>query len=154
MVQIHVERTIAAAPERVFDWLADPANFTSPVASPFGFGAGYVEGSEPGVGAVREVTGLGHTWFREEITAYSAPRSYSYRAVRSFPAVDHEGGTMTFTLCPQGTHVDWVSTYTHPVHAGGKLMEAISSRLLRLSFVAVLSHCARSLEHGRSPTPQ
>ena len=29
MVQIHVERTIAAAPEQVFGWLADPANFTA-----------------------------------------------------------------------------------------------------------------------------
>lgn len=26
MVSIHVERTIAAPPERVFAWLADPAN--------------------------------------------------------------------------------------------------------------------------------
>jgi hypothetical protein len=26
MVQLHVERTIAASPERVFDWLADPTN--------------------------------------------------------------------------------------------------------------------------------
>jgi hypothetical protein len=26
MVQLHVERTIAASPERVFEWLADPAS--------------------------------------------------------------------------------------------------------------------------------
>ena len=32
MAQIHVERTIAASPERVFEWLHDPANLTvSPV---------------------------------------------------------------------------------------------------------------------------
>lgn len=31
--------------------------------------------SGPGVGALREVTGVG-TWLREEITAYDAPRSY------------------------------------------------------------------------------
>lgn len=29
MVQIHIERTIAAAPERVFDRLTDPANLSS-----------------------------------------------------------------------------------------------------------------------------
>jgi hypothetical protein len=29
VVEIHVERTIAAPPERVFDWLADPASLTS-----------------------------------------------------------------------------------------------------------------------------
>jgi uncharacterized protein YndB with AHSA1/START domain len=28
MVQLQVERTIAASPERVFDWLTDPANPT------------------------------------------------------------------------------------------------------------------------------
>ena len=26
MVQVHEQRTIAASPERVFDWLLDPAN--------------------------------------------------------------------------------------------------------------------------------
>jgi hypothetical protein len=29
MVKIHVERTIGASPERVFSWLADPANLTA-----------------------------------------------------------------------------------------------------------------------------
>ena len=74
MVELHVERTIAASPERVFDWLADPANLT---ASPLVLKAGWAKGSPgPGAGALREVTGFG-TWLREEITAYDAPRSYS-----------------------------------------------------------------------------
>jgi uncharacterized protein YndB with AHSA1/START domain len=143
MVQLHVERTIAAPPERVFDWLADPANLT---AAPLAVRAGYANGSSgPGVGAVREVTGVG-AWFREEITAYDAPRSYSYRIVRSFPAFDHVGGTLTFTPSGDGTHVDWVSTYTHPARAGGKLTEAVTSRLLRSSFLATLAGCAKALE--------
>jgi hypothetical protein len=29
MVQLLVERTIAASPERIVDWLADPANLTA-----------------------------------------------------------------------------------------------------------------------------
>ena len=85
-------------------------------------------------------------WFREEITAYDAPRSYSYRIVRSFPAFDHEGGTLTFSPSGEGTHVDWVTTYTHPARAGGKAMEAVSSRLLRSSFLAILAGCAKALE--------
>jgi Polyketide cyclase / dehydrase and lipid transport len=92
------------------------------------------------VGAVREVTGVG-VWFREEITAYDAPRSYLI--VRSFPASNHEGGTLTFTPSGDGTHVDWVTTYTIPARAGGKVMEAVSSRLLRSSFLA---GCAKALE--------
>jgi hypothetical protein len=31
-----------------------------------------------------------------------------------FPTFNHEGGTTTFTPSSDGTHVDWVSTYTHP----------------------------------------
>jgi uncharacterized protein YndB with AHSA1/START domain len=143
MVKLHVERTIAASPERVFDWLADPANLT---AAPLALRAGFAKDSSgPGVGAVRQVTGVG-MWFREEITAYDAPRSYSYRIVRSFPAFDHEGGTLTFSPSGDGTHVDWVSTYTHPARAGGKAMEAVSSRLLRSSFLALLAGCAKALE--------
>jgi hypothetical protein len=56
MVEIHIERTIAAALEGVFDWMADPANLT---AVPLVLKAGWVKGSSgPGVGAVREVTGV------------------------------------------------------------------------------------------------
>jgi uncharacterized protein YndB with AHSA1/START domain len=143
MVELQVERTIAAPPQRVFDWLADPASLTS---APLVLKAGWAKGSSgPGVGAVREVTGTG-MWFREEITAYDAPHGYSYRIVRAFPAFSHEGGTLTFTPSSDGTHVDWVTAYTHPARAGGKVMEAISSRLLPWNFRAILAGCANALE--------
>jgi uncharacterized protein YndB with AHSA1/START domain len=142
MVQLHVERTIAAAPERVFDWLADPANLA---AAPLVLKGGYAKGwSGPGVGALREATGVG-MWFREVYTAYDAPRSYSYRIVRSFPAFNHEGGTLTVTPSGDSTHVDWVTTYTHPARAGGKVTQAVSSRLLRSGFLAILAGCAKAL---------
>jgi uncharacterized protein YndB with AHSA1/START domain len=143
MVEIHLERTIAAPVDQVFDWLADPANLA---AAPLALKAGYAKDSSgPGVGAVRKVVGVG-TWFREEITAYDRPHSYSYLIVRSFPAFNHEGGTLTFTASGDGTHVDWLSNYTHPARAGGKVMEAISYRLLRSSFLAILNGCAKALE--------
>ena len=142
MVEIHVEQTIAAPVDKVFDWLADPANFA---AAPLVLKAGYAKDSPgPGAGAVREVTGVG-TWFREEITAYDRPHSYSYLIIRSFPAFNHEGGTLTFMAAGDGTHVDWLSNYTHPTRAGGKLMEAASCRLLRWSFHAILAGCANAL---------
>lgn len=143
MVRIHLERTIAAPPERVFDWLADPANLA---AAPLALRAGYAKNS-PGheAGALREVFGLG-MWFREEITAYDRPHSYSYLILRSFPPFNHEGGTLTFTAEAAGTHVDWLSNYTHPAWAGGKLLEAVSDRLLRNSFDAILDACANALE--------
>lgn len=143
MVQLRVERTIAAPPERVFDWLADPANLT---AAPLFLKAGWAKDSlAPGVGALREVTVIGIR-LREEITSYDAPRSYSYLVVRSFPAAEHEGGTLTFTPAGDGTHVDWVSIYTVPARGGGKVTEAISSSLFRSSFQAILAGCAKVLE--------
>ena len=144
MVRVHVQRTIAAPPERVFDWLADPVNLA---AARLILKGGYAKGSPgPGVGAVREATGVG-MWFREEFTAYDAPRSYSYLITRSFPAFDHEGGTLTVTPAGDGAHVDWVSTYTHPARGGGRVMEAVSSRLLRSGFVEILAGCAKALEN-------
>jgi len=147
MVEIHLERTIAAPVEQVFDWLADPPNLA---AAPLVLKAGYANDSPGhGVGAVREAVGVG-TWFREEITAYDRPHSYSYLILRSFPPFKHEGGTLTFTTSGDGTHVDWLSNYTHPALAGGKLLEAVSYRLLRSSVLAILDACAKALEKSAS----
>lgn len=143
MAELRVERTIAAPVEKVFDWLADPASLT---AAPPVVAARWAKGSPgPGKGAVRRVIGLG-TWFAEEITAYDPPRSYSYLILRSFPPFEHEGGTLTFTARGDGTHVDWLTRFTHPAYAGGKLLEPVSTRLLRSSFSAVLAGCAKALE--------
>ena len=143
MVEIHLERTIAAPVERVFDWLADPANLAG---APLVLKAGYAKDSSgPGAGAIREVVGVG-TWLREEITAYDRPHGYSYLIVRSFPPFNHEGGTLTFTASGDGTHIDWLSNYTHPGYVGGRLLEAVTHRLLRSSFLAILAACAKALE--------
>ena len=97
------------------------------------------------ISAVREVTGVG-AWFREKITAFDRPRSFSYLILRSFPPMHHDGGTLTFTPAGDGTHVDWVSSYSHPALAGGRALEAVTSRLLTSSFQAVLARCAKVLE--------
>ncbi len=45
-----------------------------------------------------------------------------------------------------GTHVDWVSSYSHPAKGGGKPMEALTARLLPWNFKAILDGCAKALE--------
>lgn len=143
MVEIHLERTIDAPVEKVFDWLAEPANLaTAPLALQGAWTKGW---SGPQVGAIRQVIGVG-TWFREEITAYDRPRSYSYLITRSVPPFAHRGGTLTFTASGEGTEIDWLTKYTHPAWAGGKLLEAVTSRLLRASFLAILDACAKDLQ--------
>lgn len=144
MVHLHVQRTISAAPPRVFGWLADPANLTS---APLFLRAHWVDGcSEPAQGAKREVIAVG-AWLREEITAYDPPRSYSYHVVRSIPAGDHELGMLTFTPVGDATRVDWVTTYTIHAWSGGKVTEAVTAPLFR-SFRAILAGCAKALEPG------
>ena len=70
MVHLHVERTIAAPREQVFEWLADPASLA---AAPLVVTSGWAPGSaRGGLGAVRRVICPG-LWFREEITAYEQP---------------------------------------------------------------------------------
>jgi hypothetical protein len=62
MVQLHVERTIAASPERVFGWLADPAHLASPLV----LKAGWAKDSSgpgvalPGIGLGRPLTDGDH----------------------------------------------------------------------------------------------
>ena len=104
--------TIAAPIEQVFEWLADPAHLTE---AKLILRVGYAKGSprRPEMGAVRNVIAAG-MWLSEQYTAFDAPRSYSYRIRRSVPPLDHEGGTLTFTAEGDGTHVDWVTKYTHP----------------------------------------
>ncbi|WBP95382.1 SRPBCC family protein [Mycolicibacterium neoaurum] len=143
MVRLHVERVITAPQEQVFDWLADPVNLAT---APMTLRAGWASDSvEPGHGAVRVVVCTG-VWLREQITEYDRPQRYSYLTVRSFPAFGHVGGTLTLTAEAGGTHVDWVSSYSHPLWAGGAVMNAITSRLLPWNFEAILAACARELE--------
>ena len=143
MIELRLDRTIAATPERVFDWLADPKNLK---AAPLVLAARLAKGTpELKAGAVRVVTGAG-MWFEEEYTAYDPPHSYSYLILRSVPGFVHEGGTLTFTPAGTGTHVEWVTRYTHPLWSGGKAFEPVSARLLRWSFSAILDGCAKALE--------
>jgi hypothetical protein len=144
MIQLREERTISASAVDVFAWIADPANLT---ASPLIFRAGWSKGSShPGVGARRDAVAVG-MWLREEITAWDPPHSYSYLIVRSFPAMNHDGGSLTLTSSADGTHVEWVTSLTFPVRGGGKLAEVITAPLFRSGFRAILAGCAEALEH-------
>lgn len=143
MVQVHEQQTISASPERVFDWLLDPANLA--VSPMFRNVVWAKDSSGPCVGATRDVTGFGF-WAHGQITAYDPPRSYSNFAIRSFPASQHNGGTLTCAPSGDGTHVDWVSGYTLPARGGGQVIEVLTAPLIRsLTFRAILAGCARAL---------
>lgn len=71
-----------------FEWLLDPANLT--VSPWFRKAAWLKDSSGPGAGATRELKGFG-SGVHEQLTAYDAPRSCSYRVVGSFPATKQNG---------------------------------------------------------------
>jgi uncharacterized protein YndB with AHSA1/START domain len=142
MVQIHEQRTIAASPERVFDWLLNPANFTVSPLLRKGF---WAKGSGPDVGAIREVTTFGG-WVHEQITAYDPPRSYAYLVVESSPPSEPVAGTLICTPSGDGTHIDWVTACKVPARRGGKVSEMLTARLISFNLRKMLAGCAKALE--------
>ena len=91
MVEIHLERTIAAPVEQVFDWLADPAEYGRRSVGYQGWLHQGLVGAGGGAGAVRE---RGRHVVREEITAYDRPHGYLLPHRPLIPPFDHEGGTL------------------------------------------------------------
>jgi hypothetical protein len=153
MITLTVERTIAAEPAAVFDWLVDSSNYT---AAPLvlrerrtrdGQGAPY------GAGAVREVTAIG-AWFREEITAYDRPHEFRYLILKSVPRFVHEGGSVRVEAVSGGAHVVWTTRFGIRPASGGAPLARLLAPLLRWSFGTLLRAADRSLTGGgRRPKP-
>jgi uncharacterized protein YndB with AHSA1/START domain len=142
MRSVHVTRTIPAAPEAVFDRLADHANyerFRGIHASRL------LREGEPapnGVGALREIKVRPLT-FHEEITAYERPTRLDYLIVKLNIPFEHHGGSITLTPEGEGTHVDWRSSYTVPTPVIGGPEELIWQPVLARGFGRVLEDVER-----------
>jgi hypothetical protein len=66
--------------------------------------------------------------------------------VRLVPGA-RQDGTLTCTPSGDGTHVDWLSSYTIPARVGGKVLEVLSAPLMcSLAFRKILADCAKALE--------
>lgn len=77
-----------------------------------------------GTGAVRRIR-LGPTVLDEEIIAFEAPHTFSYRIVRirPVPVVNHKIGSLTFTeVTPERTEVLWTSEFEVGVPVLGKVI--------------------------------
>jgi hypothetical protein len=126
MAQIHVERTIAASPERVFGWLLDPAKLT--VSPGFARPCGPRARRVPAWGAVREVTGFGLLGARTDHRLRRAPELLLCR-VGAFPATRHEGGTLTCTPPPPGLPI------TRKVGVGVLIAAIIAGMLVLIAII-------------------
>ena len=144
MVEIRVERTIAATPERVFEWLADSSNYT---ASPLCLWEKLGQPGEEapyGTGAVRYILGAG-AWFREVVTSYDPPREFTYTMTGSVPRFEHRGGSVRIAPHVVGSRVVWTTAYAVPWWSGGAIFERISGAMLRVSFESILKAADKTL---------
>lgn len=144
MKTITVRRTIKAAPEKVFDVLADHANYKS---FPGVTDSKLEQAGSPdrnGLGAVRRiVTPKG--WFVEKVTAYERPKTFSYLITASSLPLEHQGGTLTFTPVAGGTEVVWVTTMCVKIPLIGGLLTGFATKALEGAFGAMLKETDRRL---------
>ncbi|WP_067860257.1 SRPBCC family protein [Nocardia shimofusensis] len=149
METITVERTIAAPPQAVFDWISNAHNYThTPLVlherlTTSGAEAPY------GSGAVRFlVWAVGLFW--ERITSYNPPHSFDYHVYRSIPPADHREGRVSFTETPEGTHVVWTTTVQLRLPFGAFLTRHLARPLLAYGFRRVLDAADSELTAPRT----
>jgi uncharacterized protein YndB with AHSA1/START domain len=147
MHSIHVTRTISAAPEGVFDLLADHANYDR--FRPINGSELVREGDPPpnGVGALRRIR-VRPFRFDEEITAYERPTRLDYLIVDLNVPFEHHGGSIRLSADGDRTDVDWRSTYTVPTPLVGGLQEIVWKPVLTRGFRRVLEDVERMLREG------
>lgn len=144
MRTITVQHTIAAAPEKIFDLLADHANYkqfpgvtASRLLQPG-------KRDKNGIGAVRQID-VGRARFVELITRYKRPTRLDYRIVKSFPPVEHKGGSISLEAAAGGTVVTWTSTIRLKVPVIGGLLTPLLTAQLSKGFLHTLKAVEKKL---------
>jgi uncharacterized protein YndB with AHSA1/START domain len=144
MRSVHVTRTIPAPAEKVFDLLADHANYDRFRAIN---GSKLLREGDPapnGVGALREIKVRPLT-FEEEITAYERPTRLDYLIVKLNVPFQHDGGSITLSPDGDATHVDWRSNFSVPTPVIGGAQEFVWQPILARGFRRVLEDVERML---------
>ena len=142
MRTVRVERRIQAPAERVFELIADHANYDRFRAIT---GSELVSEGDPppnGVGAMRRIR-VGPIRVDEELTAYEPRARLDYLIVRLNRPFDHRGGTMRLSEEEGGTRVEWISTFRIPIPVVGGLQERIWAPILTRGFRRVLEDVER-----------
>jgi uncharacterized protein YndB with AHSA1/START domain len=147
MRTVHVTRSIPAPAERVFDLLADHANYDRFRGVR---GSELMREGEPppnGVGALRKVL-IGPLRFEEEITAYERPSRLEYLIVRINAPYEHDGGTIRLAEKSGWTKVEWTSVFRVPTRLVGGVQERAWAYALGRGFGRVLEDVERMLREG------
>ena len=137
MARIHLEKTLAAPIDFVFDKLADHGNYktfrgvkSSEVLEPG-------ETEPNGKGALRRISN-GMTTFSERITEFDRPNRLDYLIEDVNAPMVHHGGTITLTPAGQGTRVVWISTFDLTTRFAAKPLGALAAATFKQGFASVL----------------
>jgi hypothetical protein len=137
MKTITVTRTIPAPIEKVFDLLADHANYKKH----FGVKESRLlkEGKPDrnGLGAVRYID-AGPINFEEEVTFYDRPRGFDYLITKCSAPLEHQGGQIRLESVGNVTKVTWTSVVRVKVPVIGGLLTRILVGKLGQAFGSML----------------
>jgi len=144
MKTITVTRTIPAPIEKVFDLLADHANYKA------NFGvkeSKLIREGKPdrnGLGAVRYID-AGPIKFEEEVTFYDRPRGYDYLITKCSAPLEHQGGQIRFESVGNATKVTWTSVMRVKVPLLGGLLTRVLAAKIGQAFGSMLKQTERRL---------
>jgi hypothetical protein len=144
MKTITVTRTIPAPIEKVFDLLADHANYKA------NFGvkeSKLIREGKPdrnGLGAVRYID-AGPIKFEEEVTFYDRPRGYDYLITKCSAPLEHQGGQIRFESVGNATKVTWTSVMRVKVPLLGGLLTKVLAAKIGQAFGSMLKQTERRL---------
>lgn len=144
MKTVTVTRVIKAPAERVFDLLADHANYKDFPGIKASTLVREGKSEKNGVGALREISASG-AWFQEEITAYERPRRLDYLIVKSRPPLQHKGGSVRIEPAAGGCTVTWTTEVGVAIPLIGRLLDRIMLPQLERGLAGTLKHIERKL---------
>jgi uncharacterized protein YndB with AHSA1/START domain len=140
MKNIVIERKIKAPIERVFDMLADHANWKE---FPGVSSSIVVKKGSPdpdGLGAIREIK-AGGVFFEERITAFERPVRMDYLITKARPSIEHKGGSIRLKPTANGdTELNWTTTLRFDTPVVGGLITSIALPKLEKAIRAMLQN--------------